>query len=329
VLAFINLIDTKYITTDKEYRPIDFGRRAQYFTLDVLSTVAYGTPFGFLETDTDVFQYIETSEKVIPAVMMVTVLPWLNRLLASSFMKSILPSEKDPIGFGKIIGITKEVVGKRFGPDAKDQRDMLGSFLRHGLTRDEAESETILQVIAGSDTTATAIRSTFLYIISTPRVLAKLLAEIEFSSATLSSPISDAEARKLLYLQAVIKEGLRIWPPVIGLMAKKVPPEGDTINGLFVPGGTHIGYGAFAIFRSKKLWGEDADVFRPERWLEGDKDKIREQELNLEVIFNQGRYQCLGKNVALMELNKVFVEVGCFSYPLISVVYLALPITGC
>jgi hypothetical protein len=42
--------------------------------------------------------------------------------------------------------ITKEVVGRRFGPDAKDQRDMLGSFIRHGLTRDEAESETILQM---------------------------------------------------------------------------------------------------------------------------------------------------------------------------------------
>ena len=42
--------------------------------------------------------------------------------------------------------ITKEVVAQRFGPDAKDQRDMLGSFIRHGLTRDEAESETILQM---------------------------------------------------------------------------------------------------------------------------------------------------------------------------------------
>jgi len=201
--------------------------------------------------------------------------------------------------------ITKDVVGQRFGPDAKDQRDMLGSFIRHGLTRDEAESETILQVIAGSDTTATAIRTTFLYIITTPRVLLKLLTEI--SGATLSSPISDAEAKKLPYLQAVIKEGLRIWPPVIGLMAKKVPPEGDTINGMYVPGGTQIGYGGFSIFRNKKIWGEDADVFRPERWLEG--DKIKEQELNFEVIFNQGRYQCLGKNVALMELNKVFVEL--------------------
>lgn len=90
-------------------------------------------------------------------------------------------------------------------------------------------------------------------------------------------------------------------------MAKQVPPEGDTINGMFVPGGTQIGYSAWGIFRNKKIWGEDAHVFRPERWLDG--GNIREQELALEQIFAAGRYQCLGKNVALMELNKVFVEV--------------------
>ena len=124
----------------------------------------------------------------------------------------------------------------------------------------------------------------------------------------MSSPISDAEARTLPYLQAVIKEGLRIWPPAVGLMAKKVPPEGDTIDGMFVPGGTKIGYGGFSVLRNKRVWGDDADVFRPERWLEG--KNIKDLELAWEVIFNAGRYQCLGKNIALMELNKVFVEVS-------------------
>ncbi len=161
--------------------------------------------------------------------------------------------------------------------------------------------------IAGSDTTAGAIRSTFLYIITIPRVYSRLLAEI--SSASISSPIQDAEAKKLPYLQAVIKEGLRIWPPVAGLMSKEVPAGGDTINGLFVPGGTQIGYCAWGIFRNRKIWGADADMFRPERWLEGPAAKIKEQELTLELVFAAGRYQCLGKNVALMELNKVFVEV--------------------
>ena len=163
--------------------------------------------------------------------------------------------------------------------------------------------------IAGSDTTATAIRTTFLYIITTPRVYAKLLAEI--SDATLSSPISDVEARNCPYLQAVIKEGLRIWPPASGFMAKKVPPGRVTINGMYVPSGTRIAYGGFSVLRNKKIWGEDADLFRPERWFEG--EKIKDLELAWEVIFNSGRYQCLGKNIALMELNKVFVEVSLSS----------------
>ncbi len=104
IQAFIKLINTKYITTDSEYKPLDFGRRAQYFTLDVISDVAYGKPFGFLATDTDVHEYIKTAEQVIPAAMMVTVFPWLNRLLKSPLMKGLMPSEKDPIGFGKIVG---------------------------------------------------------------------------------------------------------------------------------------------------------------------------------------------------------------------------------
>ena len=73
--------------------------------------------------------------------------------------------------------------------------------------------------MAGSDTTATAVRTTFLYIITNPRILAKLRNEM--SSNLISNPISDSEARKLPYLQAVIKEGLRIWPPLAGLMASK------------------------------------------------------------------------------------------------------------
>ena len=128
----------------------------------------------------------------------------------------------------------------------------------------------------------------------------------EIAAASVSVPTTDAEARKLPYLEAVIKEGLRIWPPVVGLMAKEVPPGGDEIHGIFVSGGTSIGYCAFGIFRDKKIWGEDVDVFRPERFLEGEPEKIRHLE---QLVFAQGKWQCLGQKVALIELNKVFVEV--------------------
>ncbi|RSL68941.1 hypothetical protein CEP54_002545 [Fusarium duplospermum] len=291
ILAFIKLL-RKYADENK---PIDLGRRAQFFTLDVLSDLAFGEPFGFLETDSDVYEYIKTTEETLPMVMVTTVVPWLVKVLSSPIFKSLLPSEKDRLGFGRVMGIAKAITAERFGPDKKVQKDMLGSFVAHGLTQKEAESEILLQIIAGSDTTATAIRSTMLHIITIPRVYNKLRTEI--SNTTYSEPIiPDSIGRDLPYLQAVIKEGL-------------LPPQGDTWKGQFIPGGTSVGYCAWGIFRREDIWGPDAGEFRPERWIESSPEKIKEMESALDLIFSYGRWQCLGRPVALMELNKIYVEL--------------------
>lgn len=166
--------------------------------------------------------------------------------------------------------------------------------------------------LAGSDTTASAIRATMLYIITNPPILSKIIDELK--SSTISNPIKDSEARQLPYLQAVIKEGLRIHPPVTGLMLKDVPPQGDTINGYHIPSGTKIGYCAFGLFLDPKVWGTDSEIFRPDRWLEDTEDEIRRKEANLELVFGYGRWQCLGKSVALVELNKVFAQVSNLSW---------------
>lgn len=190
---------------------------------------------------------------------------------------------------------------------------MLASFLRHGLTREEAEGEALVNIIAGSDTTATAIRTTMLYLMSSPQVYRKLAHEVRTADTEgkLSSPITDAEARNLPYLQAVIKEGLRVFPPVTGLMPTVVPPGGDIIHGVHVPEGTEIGWSAFGVQHDKDVYGKDAETFRPERWLEiQDEDKLRSMLSTWELVFKYGKWQCLGRSVALMELNKVFVEVG-------------------
>lgn len=112
------------------------------------------------------------------------------------------------------------------------------------------------------------------------------------------------------YLQAIIKEGLRIWPPVTGLMSKVVPPGGDTFNSIFIPEGTEVGYSAWGVFRNTRFWGPDANEFNPERWLRNEPQKLKEMEDTLALIFGYGKYGCLGKGVAMVELNKIFVEVS-------------------
>ncbi|CZT12580.1 related to pisatin demethylase (cytochrome P450) [Rhynchosporium agropyri] len=307
IQVLVNLIRTKYLSTEQESRPMDFGRKAQYLTLDVISDAAYREAFGYLRTDSDLYDFIATVENVFSSALMITIFPWLNWVLRLRIMKAAMPTDKDPSGMGAILGITNGVVAKRFGPNKIVEKDMLGSFIAHGLTQDQAESETVLQILAGSDTTATAIRSIMSYLVMSPRIISKLRAEI--SSHNISTPITDAQARKMPYLQAIIKEGLRIFPPVTGLMSKQTPPEGDTIDGVFIPGGTKIGYGMLGIFHDRKLWGEDPAVYRPERWLGVGVEKEREMDGTLELIFGYGKWKCLGSNVAWMELNKVFVEL--------------------
>jgi len=83
---------------------MDLARKIQFFTLDTIADIAFGKQFGFLEHDEDRFSYIEKTEESLGAMMTVTVLPWLIKLLHSPIMRSVLPSEKDPIGLGKMMG---------------------------------------------------------------------------------------------------------------------------------------------------------------------------------------------------------------------------------
>jgi cytochrome P450 len=117
-----------------------------------------------------------------------------------------------------------------------------------------------------------------LYIMTNSQVYAKLQAEID---ATLreGQVISDSQARTLPYLQAVIKEGSRICPPATGIL-------------------------------SKKVYGDDSMIFRPERWLEAEGEDLKKMEKSLGLIWGYGRYSCLGKHTAFLELNKIFFEVS-------------------
>jgi cytochrome P450 len=103
-------------------------------------------------------------------------------------------------------------------------------------------------------------------------------------------------------------------PAIIGF-PKKVPPGGDKICGRFVPGGTDIFVNLWSMLRNKEVFGDDADVFRPDRFLECDEDKRAMLVRNVDLAFGHGRWQCPGKTIAWLELNKIFVEVCIDNIP--------------
>lgn len=78
--------------------------------------------------------------------------------------------------------------------------------------------------------------------------------------------------------QAVIKEAMRVHPSNCYPLERVVPNEGAMVCGHFLPGGTIVSMMAPVINRAKNVYGEDADDFRPERWLEADTETLKAME---------------------------------------------------
>ena len=77
--------------------------------------------------------------------------------------------------------------------------------------------------------------------------------------------------------------------------------------GKFLPEGTVVGCNAWTVHRDKELYGEDADEWRPDRWLDADEARVRRME-NLNFAFGGGSRLCIGKNIAMIEMTKFIAE---------------------
>lgn len=324
LLELFDLIRTKYVARPDEgiYQTMDLSRITSFFTLDVISKIAFGETFGFLNKDDDPFGYIENLKQFLPAVIVFGVYTELTNLMKMPLIKGALPKSSDKRGLGGVMGFARDRVQERFNHKPVIRQDMLGSFIHRGLTQAELESETLTQITAGSDSTAQALRVTLHFICTSPPILERLLFEINtgMSANDITRPIiKDSEARKLPYLQACIKEGLRIHPPVSGLMAKMVPDGGAMIevDGVekFAPTGTQIGWNSWSMMHDPNIFGADCDYFRPERWLprngsEKEQQRIVRMTETVTLNFGSGRFGCLGRGVATMELNKAVIEAS-------------------
>jgi cytochrome P450 len=327
VQEFLSLIRTKYLSTDNLSKPMDLGQKTQFFTLDVISTVGLGTSFGMLRSDTDINHYLKSLNEglFISNILTGTGLYWIAQIPWVASLAGA-PTEKDSSGFGKMMATAAKMIDDRLKSPTDTKSDMLAAFIRNGLAGSELKMEVYEQILAGSDTTAGGIRGIILCLLSNPRVYRKLQQEIDAAVRDKGIPsdgiITDSQAKQLEYLQAVIREGLRIAAPIANVFARDVPAGGDTVTvdgkQVFLPGGTWIGYSTLAMHQSEQVFGKDAKMFRPERWLTTDEEMLASMKKVNDLIFGHGRWKCLGQTVAKMELNKIIFEVSLSAPPSIA-----------
>jgi hypothetical protein len=101
ILSLIHLLESRYICHNKSF---DFGRKAQFFAIDVIAHLAFGKPFGFIETDSDIYNYIGIIEKQVADMGILAVFPNLISLFNWPPLNRMLPSPEDKVGMGRLMG---------------------------------------------------------------------------------------------------------------------------------------------------------------------------------------------------------------------------------
>ena len=148
------------------------------------------------------------------------------------------------------------------------------------------------------------------YVCSNPQVLATLSAEIDSfeSKKEISSPIASyRESSRMPYLMACIEETLRLAPPTPVALTRKIGTGGTMLNGVFIPEGVEIGANPYVINRDPGLFGADAHLFRPERWLQ-DASCTRHMSKHI-FTWGFGVRDCAGKAMARLMLQKLCLQV--------------------
>ncbi|KAL8723382.1 MAG: hypothetical protein Q9225_000298 [Loekoesia sp. 1 TL-2023] len=286
---------------------VDLGLWTNMYAFDVLGELFYGKQFGFMSERTDIGNYMRAIDSLLPAFTLGGTIPsYLTKLY---FLSTVLisPSVRGALGAVKHIENASETAVKNRQQELMekkdDKHDMLRKMLEINADRGEKINftyqhicvESHSSIFAGADTTAIALNSILYHLLRNPSAHKTLTAEIDaaFAQSTLSTPITYAQAIKLPYLKACINEGMRLHPSVGLTMPRLVPPGGATISGFHFPEGYRVGVNGAVVHYDKDVFGADAEVFRPERWIEGDGARMEKTM----VVFGAGPRTCIGKNI--------------------------------
>lgn len=166
----------------------------------------------------------------------------------------------------------------------------------------------LVLLVAGTDTSMTAMEWAFSLVLNHPEVLNKAQAEIDRHVGN-DRLVDESDLPKLLYLQSIIAETLRIYPPVPALIPHE-SSEDCMVGGFRVPRGTMLFVNAWAIQNDPSVW-VDPTSFKPERLARvvGPRDGLKW------MPFGSGRRGCPGEGLAMKMIGLVLGSlVQCFEW---------------
>ncbi|OWM65488.1 cytochrome P450 94B3-like [Punica granatum] len=190
--------------------------------------------------------------------------------------------------------------------------DLLTRLLVAGHDQEMVRDMVISFIMAGRDTTSSAMTWLFWLLADHPRVekmisseLSSLLDIKKGGRATLDFEV----LKEMKFLKACLCESMRLYPPVA--WDSKHAAAGDVLpDGTSVRKGDRVTYFPYGMGRMKNLWGEDRLEFKPERWFDGLKmNEMKAVSPFRYPVFQAGPRVCLGKEMAFIQMKYVVASI--------------------
>ncbi|KFX93706.1 hypothetical protein O988_06652 [Pseudogymnoascus sp. VKM F-3808] len=283
----------------KESKGLNMTKWYEMVGFDILGEMAFGESFHSLENGKPHFW----SNLVEEHLYLITLIDNLSRLpFAATIAKVFFPSTL--VVQNQNSAFSRKQVEKRLGSKTA-RKDFLTNLVEKVRSREVDKEEMTAHVstlaIAGGETVSTFLAGTTFFLLKNLPSLQKLVDEIrgEFNSY---EEIDAQKAQKLPYLQAVINEGLRMYPP--GSQGFPRISPGFELHGRFIPPGTEVYTSAWAVTHDSKYFKDPMD-FKPERWIDPESQDVKEAS----QPFSLGPRGCLGRNFAYMEINLLLAKM--------------------
>ena len=185
--------------------------------------------------------------------------------------------------------------------------DLLSRFMQSEENSDRFLRDVIISfILAGRDTTSSALTWFFWNLSRRPDVEGKILEEIravrERNKVERDKPFGFEDLKEMNYLHAALSESMRLYPPVplngAYCCSDDVLPDGTKAQK-----GRFVAYNSYAMGRMRAIWGEDCCEFKPDRWLTG--GEFQPESPFRYPIFHAGPRICLGKEMAYIQMKSV------------------------
>ncbi|PYI09740.1 cytochrome P450 [Aspergillus sclerotiicarbonarius CBS 121057] len=283
---------------EQQAQPMDITNWMSCFAFDVMGKIVLGTELGMLQTGqkSAELQQMDASAR---SVAVTGTIPWLPSMLLQI---PVLGEALNPfrVFCHNVLDEKRKTMTK--GSEPKDVISWLIQAQEKGdpsaaYTDIALKDDAWVAIIAGSDTTATAMTNAVFYLAAHPAVQTKLQQKLDELFPHGLQDWSYDSVKDFKYLTYVINETLRLKPSVPGGLARVTPPQGLQVDDVHIPGDVVVSVPTFTIQRDERYF-DQADQFIPERW-----ESIGNSANVPFIPFSRGVYDCVGKGIAWMEMR--------------------------